>query len=97
MEFFRQEYWSQGQKACWSGWPFPTPGELPDPGIEPTPAVSAAWAGRFLTTVPSGKPFGIPWPIEASPKSLPSNSHDILPMYVSVSKMPLSYKNTSQI
>ena len=28
MEFSRQEYWS--------GLPFPTPGDLPDPGIEPT-------------------------------------------------------------
>ena len=27
MEFFRQEYWS--------GLPFPSPGDLPDPGIEP--------------------------------------------------------------
>ena len=25
MEFSRQEYWS--------GWPFPSPGDLPDPGI----------------------------------------------------------------
>ena len=27
MGFFRQE--------CWSGLPFPSPGNLPDPGIEP--------------------------------------------------------------
>ena len=27
MEFFRQEYWS--------GFPFPSPGDFPDPGIEP--------------------------------------------------------------
>ena len=27
MEFFRQEYWS--------GMPFPSPGDLPNPGIEP--------------------------------------------------------------
>ena len=27
MGFFRQEYWS--------GLPFPSPGDLPDPGIEP--------------------------------------------------------------
>ena len=32
--FFRQEYWS--------GLPFPPPGNLPDPGIEPTPPVSPA-------------------------------------------------------
>ena len=29
MEFSRQEYWS--------GLPFPSPGDLPDPGIEPGP------------------------------------------------------------
>ena len=34
MEFFRQEYWS--------GLPFPSPGDLPDPGIEPgSPALQA--------------------------------------------------------
>ena len=31
MEFSRQEYWS--------GLPFPSPGDLPDPGIEPTSAL----------------------------------------------------------
>ena len=34
MEFSRQEYWS------WL--PFPTPGDLPDPGIEPTSPESPA-------------------------------------------------------
>ena len=34
MGFSRQEYWN--------GWPFPSPGDLPDPGIEPTSAVSKA-------------------------------------------------------
>ena len=34
MGFFRQEYWS--------GLPFPSPGDLPDPGIEPrSPALQA--------------------------------------------------------
>ena len=36
----------------WSGLPFPFPGGLPDPGIEPT---TLALAGRFLTTEPPGK------------------------------------------
>ena len=39
MGFPRQEYWS--------GLLFPTPGDLPDPGIEHT---SPALAGGFLTT-----------------------------------------------
>ena len=34
---------------CWSGLPFPSPGDLPDPGIEPT---SPAMAGKFFTTAP---------------------------------------------
>ena len=49
--FFRQEYWS--------GLPFPTPGGLPDPGIEPTSLVSPALADGFFTTVPPEKVFYI--------------------------------------
>ena len=47
MGFCRQEYWS--------GLPFPSPGDLPDPGIEPS---SPALAGRFFTSGPPGKPMG---------------------------------------
>ena len=43
--FSRQEYWS--------GLPFPTLGDLPDPGIKPAFLTSPALAGRFFTT---GKP-----------------------------------------
>ena len=42
----------------WSGLPFPSPGDLPDPGIKP---VSPALAGGFLTTAPPGKPIFIPY------------------------------------
>ena len=42
MEFSRQEYWS--------GLPFPSLGDLPDPGIKPTCLTSPALAGRFFTT-----------------------------------------------
>ena len=48
MEFSRQDYWS--------GLPFPLPGYLPNPGIEPMSLASLALAGRFFTTVPPGKP-----------------------------------------
>ena len=44
MGFYRQEFWSM--------LPFPSPGDLPDPEIEPT---SPASAGGFFTTEPSGK------------------------------------------
>ena len=41
MEFYRQEYWS--------GLPFPSPGDLPDPGIELTSLMSPALVGGFFT------------------------------------------------
>ena len=44
MEFSRQEYWS--------GLSFPSPGDLPNSGIEPTFPVSPALAGRFFTIAP---------------------------------------------
>ena len=42
MEFPRQEHWS--------GLTFPSPGALPDPGIEPEYLVSPALAGGFFTS-----------------------------------------------
>ena len=42
MKFSRQEYWS--------GLPFPIPGDLPDPGIEPVFLVSLALVAGFFTT-----------------------------------------------
>ena len=45
MGFSKQEYWS--------GLPFLSPGDLPDPRIK---FVSPALAGRFFTTEPPGKP-----------------------------------------
>ena len=58
MEFSRPEYWS--------GQPFPSPGEPPDPGIEPgSPALQAdslptypgkkGW--RVITVVDLGRPW----------------------------------------
>ena len=44
------------RKEYWSGLPFPTPGDLPDPGIKPVSLASPALAGGFFTTVPPGKP-----------------------------------------
>ena len=42
MEFSRQEHWS--------GLPFPSPGNLPNPGIEPGSA--ALWADTLLSELP---------------------------------------------
>ena len=45
MGFSRQE--------CWSGLPFPSPGDLPNPGVEPrSPALQA----DALPSEPPGKP-----------------------------------------
>ena len=36
----------------WSGLPFPSPGDLHDPGTEPTSPTAHALAGEFFTTMP---------------------------------------------
>ena len=48
MGFSKQEYWS--------GLPFPSLLDLPDPGIEP---MSPALVGRFFSTEPPGKPLSM--------------------------------------
>ena len=47
MRFFRQEYWS--------GLPFPTSGDLPDPEVEPMSPVSTALQVDSLPTEPQGR------------------------------------------
>ena len=47
MGFPKQEYWR--------GLPFPSPGDLSNPGIKPE---SPALVGRFFTPEPPGKPHG---------------------------------------
>ena len=56
--------WTAGHQAplsmgftwheCYSGLPFPSPGDLPDPEIKST---SPTVAGGFFTTGPPGKPI----------------------------------------
>ena len=46
MGFPKQEYWS--------GLPFPSPGDLPHPGIKPT---SPTLVGKFSTTDHQGSPY----------------------------------------
>ena len=43
----------QARILKWEWSPFPSPGDLPDPGTEPA---SSALAGRFFTAEPLGKP-----------------------------------------
>ena len=52
MGFSRQEYWS--------GVPLPSPGDLPDPGIEPgSPALQADAEGNLVTIK---EPLPVPLP-----------------------------------
>ena len=44
MEFSRQDYWS--------GWPYLSPGDIPNPGIKPA---SLELEGRFFIPEPPGK------------------------------------------
>ena len=69
MGFSRQEYWS--------GLPFPSPGDLPNPGIEPrSPSV---WADA-LTSEPPGKPLlSIIWPSNSIPRSLSERTENTCP------------------
>ena len=47
MGFFWEEYWSE--------LPFPSPGDLPNPGIKPVSPVSSALQADFLSAEPLGK------------------------------------------
>ena len=50
MEFSRQE--------SWSGLPFPTPGDLPGPKIEPMSLASPPLTSEFFTTSATWEAFG---------------------------------------
>ena len=51
MGFSRQEYWS--------GLPFPSPGDLPDPRIQPTSLqLTQFWSFLWLSNMPLGFPAG---------------------------------------
>ena len=56
--FPRQEYQS--------GLTFPTPGDLPDPGIKPSSLVSPALAGGFFTTRATWEAHSLQMPKEAN-------------------------------
>ena len=51
MGFSRQEYWT--------GLPFPSPGDLPDPGIEPPSLMSPALVGGFFATSATWEAVGL--------------------------------------
>ena len=62
MGFSRQEYWS--------GLPFPSPRDLPDPRIEPASLVSHALAGGFCTTSATWEAQSTPVKVKVTSLSL---------------------------
>ena len=75
MGFSRQEYWS--------GLLFPSPGDLPNPGIKPTSP-----AGEFFATAPCGKLMlglfkilgkGLPWQFNVKTSSSNARAGSLIP------------------
>ena len=81
MEFSKQEYLS--------GLPFPTPEDLPHPGMEPISPESPALAGRFFTTSAAWETkthhfasSNLKLPIHPSPTPLPLATTNVLFMTI---------------
>ena len=64
------------RQESWSGLPFPTPGNLPNPGMEPR---SPALAGGFSATEPPGKPKFTRGSMYVSINALSQITHPPLP------------------
>ena len=86
--------------------PFPTPEDLPDPGIQPASLIPPALAGRFFTTVLPGRPIstlylkGVNAPIKR--QMLADQGHTLIKLthqditintYTSNSRAPKSQKH----
>ena len=86
MGFSRQEYWS--------GLPFPSPGDLSNPGIEP---LSPALQADTLTSEPPGKPqshvqlFVTPWTVSCQASLSITNSQSLLRFTSIESVMPFNH------
>ena len=88
MGFSRQEYWS--------GLPFPSPGDLPDPGIEPrSPALQAdAWFGYICVVVQSPscvQLFVTPWPAACQASLSSTVSRSLLKLMTIESVIPSNH------
>ena len=91
MGFSREEYWS--------GLPFPSPGDLPDSGIEPTSFIPPVLAGRFFTTSATWEAFqNKSQPVKFPPMrdyihSSESNTHSGTQNKTYSSKQPSCHRN----
>ena len=74
MGFLRQEYWS--------GLPFPSPRDLPDPGIE---LMSSALAVEFFISEPPGKPTSFVYLIVISPTVSSKRTRTLFELFTTAS------------
>ena len=72
--------WHFSGKNTGVGCHFPSPRDLPDPGIEPMSPVSPALVGLLFTTEPPGKPLDPqkyrPFTVSASTLEIPTLKHE---------------------
>ena len=84
MGFSRQEYWN--------GLPFPSPGDIPDPGIEPgSPALRVESLPSVVQSLSCAQLFATPW--TAACQACPSltNSWSLLKLISIESVMPSNH------
>ena len=87
MGFLRQE--------CWSGLPFPSPGDLPEQGIKSMSPVSPALVGRFFTTESPGKPFlCLGYPISVQFSSFAQSCPTVCDPWIPACQASLSITNS---
>ena len=63
------------RQECWSGSSFPSPEDLPDPGIKP---MSPVLACRFFTTKPPGKPVPVSMRSQRVRHKLATEKHQLV-------------------
>ena len=80
MDFSRPEYWS--------GWPFPFPGDLPNPGIEPR---SPALPADALPAEPPGMSWWTPKPFQRSTQSIRKEINPEYSLEALILKLKLQY------
>ena len=68
----------------WSGLPFPPPGDLPDPGIEPP---SPALVSRFSTIEPLGKPIQVLSPVQTLFWLFQSTRNSLFSKFLSITSL----------
>ena len=70
--------WGFSRQEYWSGLPYPPPGDLPDPGIQPASLMYPALAGRIFTASATWEVPGLEGWRKGRVHKYGQNSQDIL-------------------